>query len=343
MQCDNVLFAKFCLCSLHNAIDFQFRCQSQEREELLDDNDGQVISDHPGEENSHHYQSSPQINGVEKALEAKTFVPMWKKERTETKMKSFSAETGTAVREDDNAQTSDETKKVMSSTATLAVTSPRDAGQEGRPRRTLKVCTTSLTGRNSDSLTDGRWSDVALHTTTARTANSASSSRLPASSTPSKLSSLSQSDGIRSAMEVARSEFFLNTCPPAPPHHQASLPVKPPTSLSLQPGVSDCIDMSVRSPLTSDSPRSVSDILLSARSDTSGCSSARLPSPHQLSISRILELDMPETSIDDNTPKHAPASDLISDELSCTTDESGFTSASSEPENHAVPTGRFVL
>lgn len=225
-----------------------------------------------------------------------------------------------------------EERKTLSSTATFAVTSPRDGSQEVRPRRTLKVCTTSLTRKGCDSSTLHSPRHVATLTTTEKISVSPSSSQPPSSSSSSPSSSSRST--LRACLAAARSEYFTST-------HSMDTTDYSHFSVHCNQANKSFIEDSVNADMTVTSPLvKTSSLRTDNASSPQSSDAASVFGCHRLPVSSILELDIPETNIDeDSVHRQHVTSEFISDELSCTTDESGFTSASSESENPLVPTG----
>lgn len=246
------------------------------------------------------------------------------------------------------------------STATLTVVSPRNSPQEGKPKRVLKVRTTSLsngshivTDIDKSSTAAGRQSST--DSPTSRLPTTGTTTGTPTGTPTGTTTGTTIGTTTATAAVAAGNHFqshFSSTEPANSLVTKDTSKSKTDTTSAHSRASSDTPTFSdtVRLPLSSHSwertrpsavsPRRISD-MVSPRSDISNLATPRsLTSTPRLPVSSILELDMPETSVDNNhnwsdvpvTPGGGGGVEMVSDKISFTTDESGFTSASSDSD-----------
>ena len=258
-----------------------------------------------------------------------------------------------------------------STTTLTTVISPRQSAQDVKPKRVLKVRTTSLTGESPANYVTTTPNNRRLSTGSNNSNASDKSSKLqvngednPINKTPKsspRISHTSQpscestkSDtSVKSQSATANQRGKITTALRAPisefmPIEPASTVHNSNTTQNHSSPNSDSTPAAVLSPSSDISQTSLLsnggsyDTSLSPRSDISNLATPRsfISSP-RMPVSSILELDIPETSIDGGVSHAQPSWEESSpqtpgggetDKVSCTTDESGFTSGSSDSD-----------
>lgn len=244
-----------------------------------------------------------------------------------------------------------------SSTTTLTtVISPRQQPQDVKPRRVLKVRTTSLTGESpANHLTSNANRRLSTGSNSSNVSNKSSKLEVNdvvnhtietpkfsprASSYTSQLSSDSTKSDTSITSQSSNHSRKISTALRAPISDFLPIESFPVTNNSTQNHSTPNTDsmVSPRSDITSLSY--AGDVSMSPRSDISNLATPRsFVSSPRMAVSSILELDIPETSIDgggnnqswEESPLQTPGGGET-DKVSCTTDESGFTSGSSDSD-----------
>ena len=235
-----------------------------------------------------------------------------------------SADVETDSAECAESRTTDRQLTNKQSTAVLTVTSPRNTSIDSKPKRVLKVKTATPLNNNSNLLEAQSTSPLFKCSSTETNRHStALNSSLTKSRQHSHTGSAAKAASLVSAAKKDLETASSSTSPSA----GSSSPF-----CAFTPG--------------SVSPFSASDAHLSPRSDISNLATPRsLVSTPRLPIASILALDIPETSIDSgNSLKQSPPTggETVCDKMSFTTDESGFTSASSDSDSTLIAPGEVI-
>jgi len=225
----------------------------------------------------------------------------------------------------------------LESTALLSVSTPTQSTFDKKSKRVLTVKTANLSGCNADS--------PHLLTNSQLRTNSKSEASDSSKTVSSVKSNISHDN------DDSTNKFHpLPNCNPSSTLHAfgtSNTVSSINTSLAYDAGSTSLgsISPGLRSPRSDISNLSTPRSFRSLSSPRSDISTATLKSHQKLSplpVSCILDLDMPETNIDEDE-RVTLCEELVSDKISCTTDESGFTSASSESDIPLTSPGKLFL
>lgn len=236
----------------------------------------------------------------------------------------------------------------------FTVNSPRLAGEDVKPKRTLIVKSTGTSPAISPRTPAEDPSGFMFPASAKASATQANDSIMAPSVTVTEIP-VRTFESPSNSLAAARQRFFASMTVPVETTSTETVLEKSKVTEYEREYLSAALplsptDDSTYASLLLTSPRSISSIHLSPRSDiSSNTNSPRQLDVSKLKISSILELDIPETSIDGDNHCHEQVTpnshqhEGVSDKISCTTDESGFTSGSSDSDVTLAPPGECFI